>query len=58
LHELNLRELKSFSSEIEADVFEFISLEQTLARKNQIGGTSPERVFEALEEARSIMENE
>ncbi len=58
LHELNLSDFRSFSAEIEADVFEFISLEQTLARKNQIGGTSPERVFEALEEAHRTLENE
>lgn len=56
LDELNLSDFRSFSSEIEADVFDFISLEQTLARKNQIGGTSPERVFEALEEARQSLE--
>lgn len=58
LLDLSLREFKNFSQDIEEDVFEFLSLEQTLARKNQIGGTSPERVFEALEEAKQSLENE
>jgi argininosuccinate lyase len=35
-----------------------LSLEQTLASKNQIGGTAPERVFEALETAKAEIERE
>ena len=58
LNDLDLDEFQQFSSEIEADIFEVLSLEQTLASKNQIGGTSPERVFEALEEAKQSLENE
>lgn len=52
LHELELNDFKQFSREIEADVFEALSLEQTLASKHQIGGTSPDRVEEALEAAK------
>jgi argininosuccinate lyase len=52
LNELSLTEIQKFSTDIEGDVFENLSLEKTLASKNQIGGTSPERVFEALEHAR------
>jgi hypothetical protein len=33
-------------------------LEQTLASKNQIGGTAPERVFEALEAAKNEIKRE
>jgi argininosuccinate lyase len=58
LNELNLSEMQNFSAEIERDVFEALSLEQTLASKNQIGGTAPERVFEALENARREIERE
>ncbi len=58
LHELDLDDFRHFSSEIEVDIFEVLSLEKTLASKNQIGGTSPERVFEALEEAKQSLENE
>ncbi len=52
LHELRLSELEKFSDAIDDDVFEALSLEKTLAGKNQIGGTSPERVHEALAEAK------
>ncbi len=58
LNELSLDEMRKFSEIIEKDVFEHLSLEQTLASKNQIGGTSPERVFEVLEHARESLERE
>ncbi len=58
LDELNLSEMQEFSEHIEEDVFEALSLKQTLASKNQIGGTAPERVFEAFQEARQSLENE
>ena len=58
LNELGLEELRKFSDIIEKDVFEILSLEQTLVSKNQIGGTSPERVFEALEYAKDSLERE
>ena len=58
LNELSLAEMNQFSEQIENDIFDALSLEQTLASKNQIGGTSPERVFEALQEARQSLENE
>lgn len=58
LHELSLKDFQTFSNGIENDVFEALSLEQTLASKNQIGGTAPERVYEALEAARKSLEME
>ena len=58
LNELDMSEMQAFSEHIEADVYEALSLEQTLASKNQIGGTAPERVFEALQEAKQSLENE
>ncbi len=58
LPELSLEEFQKFSDNIGADVFHAVSLEQTLASKNQIGGTAPERVFEALEQAKEILERE
>jgi argininosuccinate lyase len=58
LTELGLEEMRKFSDIIEKDVFENLSLEKTLASKNQIGGTSPERVFEALENAKDSLERE
>ena len=58
LPELSLKEFQKFSANIGADVFEALSLEQILASKNQIGGTAPERVFEALDQARESLERE
>lgn len=58
LNELSLEELKNFSEHIETDIFEALSLEKTLASKNQIGGTAPERVFEALDAARESLARE
>jgi argininosuccinate lyase len=58
LNELSLEEIRKFSNDIDKDVFDALSLDQTLASKNQIGGTAPERVFEALEDAKQNLENE
>jgi len=58
LQDLTLEDLQNFSGEISRDVFDALSLEQVLASKNQIGGTAPERVFEALEAAKNEIERE
>jgi argininosuccinate lyase len=55
IQSLTLGEMQSFSSLIEQDVYDALSLEQTLATKSQAGGTSPERVAEALESARASL---
>ncbi|MBA2734874.1 MAG: argininosuccinate lyase [Acidobacteria bacterium] len=55
LQDLALDELQVFSPLIEEDVYLALSLEQTLATKSQIGGTSLERVAEALEAARASL---
>jgi argininosuccinate lyase len=52
LGELSLDELRSSSGEIQADVFEALTLENTLGSKVTAGGTAPERVAEALADAR------
>lgn len=52
LHDLTLDEMRSVSSLIERDIYQALSLENTLATKSQTGGTSPERVAEALAVAR------
>jgi argininosuccinate lyase len=53
LNDLSLEVLRSFSTLIEQDVFDALSLEQTLATKAQIGGTAPDRVAEELVSARA-----
>ncbi|HEY6186963.1 MAG TPA: argininosuccinate lyase [Pyrinomonadaceae bacterium] len=55
LEHLPLEEMRAISSLIEGDVYKALSLEQTLATKSQSGGTSPERVDEALIEARESL---
>jgi argininosuccinate lyase len=57
LHELELEELQEFSPLVSEDVYEALSLEQTLATKSQAGGTSPERVREALAAARVALDS-
>jgi argininosuccinate lyase len=52
LQELSLEELRSISDLINEDVFQALSLEQTLNVKSQAGGTAPDRVREALATAR------
>ena len=55
LQGLPIAELQTFSPLIEPDVYEALSLEQTLATKSQIGGTAPERIAEALASARTFL---
>jgi argininosuccinate lyase len=58
LHELELEELRRFSTLVGEDVFDALSLEQTLASKSQTGGTSPARVREALAAARVSLQGD
>lgn len=55
LNELSLNELRKFSNKIDGDVFEVLSLDNTLASKTSIGGTSPKRVTAALKKAKSSL---
>ena len=55
LNEMPLAEMQKFAAQIEPDVYESLSLEQTLASKNVIGGTAPAQVAKALETARSLL---
>lgn len=55
LNELEISEMQNFATEIEPDVYQALSLRSTLASKNTIGGTAPERVAEALREAKESL---
>ncbi len=44
LSEMTLEELRQFSDTIDADVFEVLTLEGSVAARNHIGGTAPEQV--------------
>jgi argininosuccinate lyase len=54
LQDLSLDDFQKFSSLIERDVYEALSLESTLNSKSQIGGTARQRVDSALATARNI----
>ena len=52
LSELTLDELKQFSEVIENDVFDFLSLEGSVASRAHQGGTAPEQVYKAIHTGR------
>jgi argininosuccinate lyase len=53
LSELSLDTLKRFSPTIEADVFEVITLDGSVAARNHVGGTAPKQVRAAIARART-----
>jgi argininosuccinate lyase len=55
LGELSMEEMQQVAPEIESDVFAALDLDNTLASKSAIGGTSPERVGEAVSAAREYL---
>jgi argininosuccinate lyase len=58
LNELELADLRQFSEHIEEDVFNALGLERTLASKAASGGTAPERVRQALQDAKQRITEE
>jgi len=54
LSELTLQELQQFSDKIEADVFDVLTLEGSVASRNHVGGTAPEQVKKAIVTARKL----
>jgi argininosuccinate lyase len=58
LGQLSIDELRQFSPLIEADLYESIALEQSLAGKAQIGGTAPVQVATELARARETLRGE
>jgi argininosuccinate lyase len=53
LADLPLAELQSFASRIDADVYAVLTIEGSLASRDHLGGTAPERVLEAVHRARA-----
>lgn len=48
LHEIELADLKKFSSLIQKDVYDFLTVEGSVAARSHIGGTSPKQVTKAI----------
>ena len=53
LDQLSLQELQQFSGEIEADVFDVLTLEGSVAARNHFGATAPDQVRAAVKRARA-----
>ncbi len=56
LSELGLEELRGFSPLIEADVFQYLTLEGSVAARDHIGGTAPNQVRAAIGRARERLD--
>jgi len=52
LSELSLPDLQKYSAMITEDVFDYLTLEGSVAARNHIGGTAPETVKKAVQTAR------
>lgn len=57
LSELSLEQLQSFGSMIEEDVYDILSLEGSIKTRNHFGGTAPERVKEALDAMKQLIQS-
>ena len=55
LSEILLPELQQFSTLITEDVFDFLTLEGSVAARKHIGGTAPDTVRSAIQAARQAM---
>jgi argininosuccinate lyase len=55
IEDLKIEELQKFSSLIETDVYEALSVEQTINAKSQTGGTARASVMESLARARHAL---
>ena len=53
LADMTLEELRGFSDTIEADVFDVLTLEGSVAARNHLGGTAPDQVRAAVARARA-----
>ena len=53
---VGLDQLKIFSAAIEEDVFRVLELQGSVESRNHIGGTAPDRVREAVDNARKLLD--
>ena len=57
LADLSLEALQGFHGSIQADVFDVLTLEGSVAARDHFGGTAPARVRAAAEAARETLAN-
>lgn len=53
LAEMSLDELRGFSSDIDADVYEVLTLSGSVAARDHVGGTAPSQVYASIARARA-----
>ncbi len=58
LEELSIDELKAFSPVIEQDVYDILTIDSCLAKRNALGGVAPEQVAYAVEQAKGRLNNQ
>lgn len=58
LHTLTLKELQSFSNTIQEDLFDHLTLEHMIDRRQSAGGTAPDNVRHAIAIARQSLQQE
>ena len=56
LSQMSLQELQQFSNSIQLDVFNFLTLEGSVAARDHIGGTAPVQVRSAISRARKKLQ--
>ncbi len=55
LSEMTLEELQGFGDVIEADVFDVLTLEGSVAARDHLGGTAPNQVIQAVQRAKTAL---
>ena len=55
---MSLEELQNFSSLIQQDVFDVLTLEGSVAARNHQGGTAPKQVLAAAERALKLVKSQ
>jgi len=58
LEALSIDELKVFSPVIEQDVYDILTIDSCLAKRNALGGVAPEQVAYAVEQAKGRLNNQ
>jgi len=56
LEDMSLTDLQGFNQAIEEDVFSVLSLEGSVAARNHVGGTAPNRVAAAAQSAMALLD--
>jgi argininosuccinate lyase len=56
LEQITLQQLQEFCEAIESDIFDVITLEGSVAARDHVGGTAPDRVVEAARTAGKLLD--